>query len=56
MPFDLKNRDLRMATGLGVPVIAGGKYTITIGAGQPGTGDPAVISDFEINGQIDLPE
>jgi beta-glucosidase len=54
--FELKNRDLGMVTDLGVPIIAGGKYTITIGGGQPGTGAPGVTGDFEVKGQIDLPE
>ncbi|HUY93820.1 MAG TPA: glycoside hydrolase family 3 C-terminal domain-containing protein [Terracidiphilus sp.] len=54
--FELKNRDLGMVTDLGVPIIAGGKYTITIGGGQPGTGAPGVTGNFEINDQIDLPE
>jgi beta-glucosidase len=54
--FELKNRDLGMVTDLGVPIIAGGQYTITIGGGQPGTGAPGVTGKFEVKGQIDLPE
>ncbi len=54
--FELKTRDLGMVTELGVPIIAGGKYTVTIGGGQPGTGAPGVRGTFEMNGQIDLPE
>ena len=54
--FELKNRDLGMVTDLGVPIVAGGKYTISIGGGQPGTGAPAVTGTFQVKGQIDLPE
>jgi beta-glucosidase len=54
--FELKNRNLLMVTDLGVPIIAGGKYTITIGGGQPGTGDTCVTGNFEVKGQTELPE
>ena len=54
--FALKNRDLLMVTDLGVPIIAGGKYTITIGDGQPGTGAAGVTGNFEVRGQTELPE
>jgi beta-glucosidase len=54
--FDLKSRDLGMVTDLGVPIVAAGKYTVTIGGGQPGTGAPGVTGNFEIKQQIDLPE
>jgi beta-glucosidase len=54
--FELKGRDLGMVTDLGVPIIAAGKYTITIGGGQPGIGVPGATGNFEIKGQIDLPE
>jgi len=54
--FDLKPRDLGMVSELGTPMIAQGKYTVTIGGGQPGTGAPGVSGTFEMQGQIDLPE
>ena len=54
--FDLKPRDLSMVSELGTPMIADGKYTVTIGGGQPGTGAAGVSGTFEMNGQIDLPE
>jgi beta-glucosidase len=54
--FDLKSRDLGMVTELGVPIIAGGEYTISIGGGQPDTGAPVVSGHFNIVGQIDLSE
>jgi beta-glucosidase len=54
--FDLKPRDLSMVSELGTPMIAQGKYTVTIGGGQPGTGAPQVSGTFDMQGQIDLPE
>ena len=54
--FDLKPRDLSMVSELGTPMIAQGKYTVTIGGGQPGTSAPQVSGTFEMQGQIDLPE
>ncbi len=42
--------------GLGDPILAAGKYTITIGGGQPGTGASGVTGNFEVKGQVDLPE
>jgi beta-glucosidase len=54
--FDLKDRDLGMVTESGDPMIAQGKYTVTIGGGQPGAGAPGVSGTFEVQGQVDLPE
>ncbi|HWE85195.1 MAG TPA: glycoside hydrolase family 3 C-terminal domain-containing protein [Terracidiphilus sp.] len=54
--FELKPRDLGMVSELGTPMIADGKYTVTIGGGQPGTGAAGVSGTFEMKGQIDLPE
>jgi len=54
--FELKNRDLGMVTGDGVPIIAGGDYTISLGGGQPDTGAPGVTGHFRVEGQTDLPE
>jgi len=54
--FDLKPRDLGIVTEDGLPVIAQGDYTISIGGGQPDTGAPTVIGKFHIDGQVDLPE
>jgi len=41
------------ATGI---IVAQGKYTVSVGGGQPGTKAPAVSGDFEVPGQIMLPE
>ena len=54
--FELKHRDLVMVTELGDPIIAAGKYTLTIGGGQPDTGAPGVSGSFEVKGQVALPE
>ena len=54
--FQLKDRDLMMVTTDGDPIIPQGKYTISIGGGQPDTGAPAVNTAFQINGTKPLPE
>ena len=54
--FQLNPRDLSMVTDLGNIIVAQGKYTISIGGGQPGSGVPSTSRDFEIKGQIMLPE
>ncbi len=56
LKFHLKRRDLSMVTEMGDIIIAQGKYTLSIGGGQPGTGAPSVSGNFQINGQIMLPE
>jgi len=54
--FQLNTRDLSMVTDLGDIIVAQGKYTLSIGSGQPGTGVPSVSGNFDIKGQIMLPE
>ncbi|HZR64775.1 MAG TPA: glycoside hydrolase family 3 C-terminal domain-containing protein [Terriglobales bacterium] len=54
--FQLSPRDLSMVTDLGHIIVAQGKYIVSIGSGQPGTGVPSVSGNFEIKGQIMLPE
>ncbi|HTV54529.1 MAG TPA: glycoside hydrolase family 3 C-terminal domain-containing protein, partial [Terriglobia bacterium] len=54
--FHLKPRDLSMVTALGEIIVAQGRYGVSVGGGQPGTGAPSVSGNFEINGQIMLPE
>ncbi|HEY5056432.1 MAG TPA: glycoside hydrolase family 3 C-terminal domain-containing protein, partial [Acidobacteriaceae bacterium] len=54
--FELKDRDFMMVTEAGDPIISAGKYTLTIGGGQPDTGAPGVNSTFQINGSKPLPE
>ena len=54
--FDLKPRDLGMVTEAGVPIIAEGKYEVSIGGGQPNTGAPTVEGMFKVEGSVVLPE
>ena len=54
--FDLKPRDLGMVTETGEPIIAEGKYAVSIGGGQPNAGPPTVEGTFKIEGSFVLPE
>ena len=54
--FRLNPRDMSMVTQAGDIIEAQGKYTVSLGGGQPGTGAPSVSGNFEINGQIMLSE
>ncbi|HET8827395.1 MAG TPA: glycoside hydrolase family 3 C-terminal domain-containing protein, partial [Terriglobales bacterium] len=54
--FELKDRDLSMVNEAGEPIIAEGKYSVSIGGGQPGTGAPAVAGTFQVKGAKTLPE
>src|SRR5581483_10406393 len=54
--FHLERRDLSMVTDSGDIIVAQGKYTVSVGGGQPGTEAPSVSGNFAIEGQIMLPE
>jgi len=54
--FHLSPRDLSMVTEVGDIIVAQGKYTVSIGAGQPNTGVPSTSGSLEVSGQIILPE
>ena len=54
--FELKDRDLSMVTEAGDPIIAEGKYSLSIGGGQPNAGAPTVLGAFQIRGTRTLPE
>ena len=54
--FHLKKRDLSMVTSKGNIIVAQGKYAVSVGGGQPGTGAPSVSGNFRVNGQVMLPE
>ena len=54
--FDLKPRDLSMVTEAGELVIPEGKYSVSIGGGQPKTGAATVEGTFEMDGSVVLPE
>ncbi len=54
--FELKDRDLSMVSEAGEPIIAEGKYSVSIGGGQPNTSAPAVAGKFEVKGTKTLEE
>ncbi len=54
--FELKPRDMSMVTEAGEPIVAEGKYTVSVGGGQPNTGAPAVTGTFSVKGRLTLPE
>ncbi|HEY1800501.1 MAG TPA: glycoside hydrolase family 3 C-terminal domain-containing protein [Terriglobales bacterium] len=54
--FHLNPRDLSMVTETGNIIVAQGKYTVSVGGGQPGTEAPSVSGNFEVSGQVMLPE
>ncbi|MGD0730513.1 MAG: glycoside hydrolase family 3 C-terminal domain-containing protein [Terracidiphilus sp.] len=54
--FELKSRDLSMVTEAGEPIVAEGKYEVSVGGGQPQTGAPVVTGSFSIKGSLTLPE
>jgi beta-glucosidase len=54
--FHLNPRDLSIVTEDGSIIVPQGKYALSIGGGQPGTGAPAVTGNLEVKGQIVLPE
>jgi beta-glucosidase len=54
--FDLSRRDISMVTERGDIIVPAGKYVVSIGGGQPGSGSPGAIGEFSVEGQMDLPE
>ena len=54
--FELKDRDLSMVTEAGEPIIAEGKYSLSIGGGQIATSAPTVMGSFQVKGTKTLPE
>jgi beta-glucosidase len=54
--FELRPRDLSMVSDAGEPIIAEGKYSVSVGGGQPGTGAQTVDGSFEVKGRVVLPE
>jgi beta-glucosidase len=54
--FDLQPRDLSMVTPTGDTVVPAGKYTVSIGGGQPNAGLPTVSGEIAVFGQLKLPE
>jgi beta-glucosidase len=54
--FELKDRDLSVVTEAGVPIVARGKYSVSVGGGQPNTETPSVSGTFQVKGSKTLPE
>jgi beta-glucosidase len=54
--FELQPRDLSMVTEDGIPIVAEGEYTISVGGGQPNTGVQVLSQSFKVNGKLELPE
>jgi beta-glucosidase len=54
--FELRARDLSMVTESGVPIVAQGEYSVSVGGGQPNTGAPSVAGTFQVKGTKKLPE
>ncbi|HEY1806638.1 MAG TPA: glycoside hydrolase family 3 C-terminal domain-containing protein [Terracidiphilus sp.] len=54
--FQLDPRALSMVTDLGVPTVADGQYTVSVGGGQPDTGAPVVTGTFNVKGTVTIPE
>lgn len=54
--FHLRSRDLSVVTDDGDIIVAQGKYSLSVGGGQPIGDMPSISSDFEVAGQVTLPE
>ncbi|HEY1605035.1 MAG TPA: glycoside hydrolase family 3 C-terminal domain-containing protein [Allosphingosinicella sp.] len=54
--FDLQPRDLSMVTPAGDIIVPAGRYSVSIGGGQPGSGLPTATGAFSVTGQATLPE
>lgn len=54
--FDLKPRDLSMVDERGNIIVPAGKYSLSIGGGQPGSDLSTVSSAFTVTGEVKLPE
>jgi len=54
--FELRDRDLSMVTEAGAPIIAKGKYSVSVGGGQPNSEAPSVSGTFQVKGTRRLPE
>ncbi len=53
--FTLKDRDLSHVSLDGMHLVRTGRYGISVGGGQPGTGAPVVTGVFDIQGERTLP-
>jgi len=56
LDFHLNARDLSMVTEAGDTIVPQGKYTLSVGGGQPNTGTPSATGTFQVIGSKILPE
>jgi len=56
LDFHLSPRDLSMVTEDGDIIVTQGKYTLSIGGGQPDSRTPSISGSFGVRGEIILPE
>ena len=54
--FDLSPRDLSGVTDAGVRQVLAGRYTVSVGSGQPGTGVPVQSATFDARASAPLPK
>ena len=54
--FHLERRDLSMVTEAGEIIVPQGTYNVSVGGGQPGTGVASLSGNFDVKGQMVLPE
>ena len=54
--FELKERDMSLVSAAGEPIIAQGRYSVSVGGGQPNTEAPAVAGTFQVKGTKALSE
>jgi beta-glucosidase len=54
--FDLSPRDLSGVTPEGVRQVMAGRYTVSVGSGQPGTGVPVRSATFDAKASAPLPK
>ena len=52
----LNPRDLSMVTDTGDIIVSQGKYTVSVGGGQPDGILPSISGNVEVSGQVMLPE
>lgn len=54
--FILQRRDLSIVTEAGNTIVAAGKYTLSLGGGQPDTGVQVLTGGFNVDGTLMLPQ
>ena len=54
--FELKEGDLSVVNEAGDPIIPAGRYSVSVGGGQPNTGAPSVTGTFDVKDSKTLPK